>query len=199
MSVLVGVVRSYDVVAIQSPQHRMSALIRRLASPLVTSRRLAARRLVQLNSTPSHKPLRSIDVTYSAAAAAKACRVARSTHFDLPPISHMGGMAEFAILVRCPHRKPDSFGLEPRGRRFGRACRVSTRCLRARSCVPAPGCARRLPPARRRSARLRAPGTLGNDKRENKDTPSETPEFQLTFQQEGLAPWRPQHGKPGSP
>ena len=40
---------------------------------------------------------------------------------------------------------------------------------------------------------------LGSDRREAEDTPSETPEFQLTYQQEDLAPWRPQHGKPGSP
>lgn len=196
MPFLVDVVRRYDVVAIQSPQHRMSALIRRLAAPLVTSCRVAARRLVQLNSTPSHKPLRSIDVTYPAAAVAKACKVARSTHFDLSPISHMGGMAKFLILVRCLSRKPDSSGLEPRGRRFGRACRVSTRCRRARPCTGLRSTAPTGPPPEREAAGAR---DLGNDRREAEDTPSETPELQLTFQQEGLAPWRPQHGKPGSP
>lgn len=40
---------------------------------------------------------------------------------------------------------------------------------------------------------------LDNDRGEDDDKPPATPESQLTFQQEGLALWRPQRGKPESP
>lgn len=141
----------------------------------------------------------SIDVTYSVAAVAEAGKVARSTTFHLSSlVSHMGGMSDFPIRIHCASRKPDSSGLDPRRQRFGRACRVFPRCLRAalRPCTGLRSTAPAGPPPERQAA---AAQDLGNDRREDEDTPSEIPELQLTFQQEGLAPWRPQHGKPGSP
>ena len=199
MPVLVDVVRRYDVVAIQSPQHRMSALIRRLAAPLVTSCRVAARRFVQLNSTPSHKPLRSIDVTYPAAAVAKACKVARSTHFDLPPYlpyERHGGFPDSGTL---PQPQAGQF----RTRTPRAAIRKGMPCLYSlpsgTALRPGTGLRSTAPTGQPPEREAAGAQDLGNDRREDEDTPSETPELQLTFQQEGLAPWRPQHGKPGSP